>query len=308
MKKTIAEKYEVVLGSTRILVSIASDEIIEHLSHFYELTPTNKHIEGQWEISAYLNSPPVGMHRTQHGVGIMSDPQQKKAELYHPDAFSLGITLRKTIRDAFLEHLEEHHFTMLHASAVFNDEELLVFIGHTNAGKTTLALDCILNNGYKLLSNDHLIIYEQGGDLMGTTFPTVIPVEKDTYAHFSDQLPKEQFHKAEEHIYLTFSEIGQKSPIELPIKDFKTHIFFIGWSQSEAPDVSKKNATIDDFKEHIRSDLFYEQFGHTGFLSRPMCSEDLYLSDSHKLIEKLLKHSTVLDLRHLGELPKEINL
>src|SRR5262245_11858310 len=75
---------------------------------------------------------------------------------------------------------------MLHASAVVNDERVIIVVGDKGSGKTTLGLKAALLHGMRYLSNDHLIVFgdanaEQAAPLASrlilTALPTPIPLK-----------------------------------------------------------------------------------------------------------------------------------
>lgn len=88
----------------------------------------------------------------------------------------LSISARKAIRELHLAECEKRQFTVLHGSAVYNNESVVLFIGDNGAGKTTLAMDAWLTQGYKLLANDHVVVLRDNDScqLSGlTTFVTL---------------------------------------------------------------------------------------------------------------------------------------
>lgn len=72
-------------------------------------------------------------------------------------------TLRHLLLDQVLPRVLSHQGRLvLHASAVCVDGRVLAFVGETGSGKSTLAASLYLS-GYRLLTDDGLLIQEEGG-------------------------------------------------------------------------------------------------------------------------------------------------
>jgi hypothetical protein len=89
-----------------------------------------------------------------------------------------------------LDYCESRGYVMLHASAVARDGRVVIAVGDKGSGKTTLALSAALTRGYRYLSNDHLILYRDGGRLVATSLPTPIPVKAGIYLDYEALLPE----------------------------------------------------------------------------------------------------------------------
>jgi hypothetical protein len=63
-----------------------------------------------------------------------------------------------------------HGYSMLHASALVKDGHLLVFQAPHGTGKSTTALRLLLN-GYQLLSDSQIYLYEENGEIWMGGFP-----------------------------------------------------------------------------------------------------------------------------------------
>ena len=77
-----------------------------------------------------------------------------------------------------------HGFSMLHASALVKDESILVLQAPHGTGKSTTALRLLLN-GYQLLSDSQIYLYEENGVLWMGGFPIGrIKLRADMLPHF----------------------------------------------------------------------------------------------------------------------------
>lgn len=80
--------------------------------------------------------------------------------------------------------ITRHGYSMLHASALIKDENILLLQAPHGTGKSTTALRLLLN-GYKLLSDSMVYIGERGGDLWMGGFPVGrIKLRTDMLPHF----------------------------------------------------------------------------------------------------------------------------
>ena len=157
------------------------------------------------------------MPRNPFGVGYAADPARRRLVLRAATLFDLQVTTRKCVREVFIDDCERRRYVMLHASAVASPptaqgrRRVVLFVGEKRAGKTTLALRCVFDRGWQLLSNDHLILIANPRADLGaasgptgpvaaearlvvTSLPTLIPVKVGTLTdlldRYGDRLPE----------------------------------------------------------------------------------------------------------------------
>ncbi len=177
------------LGSVRVAVATDHLGLLDYLRDFYPLDkPHDAESPADWTIEARLAAPVPGMTLTPWQVGYRADRDTRHAMIRSTDARNLAITTRKAIREVLLDYCEAHRYTMLHASALANDQHVIIVVGDKGSGKTMLAVNGALTAGYRYLSNDHLILYRTADDLVLTSLPTPIPIKIGTYLDYADQL------------------------------------------------------------------------------------------------------------------------
>ena len=110
------------------------------------------------------------------GVAYAADPGVRTVVVRAHDPLNLAMTTRKTVRDTLVGFCEHRGHTMLHASVIADDQRVVIVAGDKGSGKTTLALRGALVHKMRYISNDHLIIYPDGGTdtaLSGQLVPCV---------------------------------------------------------------------------------------------------------------------------------------
>jgi hypothetical protein len=146
-----------------VRVSAPSPEVLDYLATFYDPVPDG----------------PVDAH-------VLVTPEL--ADEYGWPEFRHQ-PVRLLIREHWLTWLRSRHTAFnLHASAVDDGEKVIVFVGHRRAGKTTLMLDAVGNFGMDVVTNDNLIVFEAGGEILLTTLPTYIKVRAEPAHRFATLL------------------------------------------------------------------------------------------------------------------------
>jgi hypothetical protein len=177
------------LGPVRVAVATDHGGLVNYLRDFYPLDEnTDRADTVGWTIEARLGEPEPGMALTPWRVGYRADGDTRRAVICSTNPRDLAITVRKAIREVLLDYCETHRYTMLHASAVADEQRVIIVVGDKGSGKTTLALGAALGNGCAYLSNDHLILYRTPEGLVVTSLPTPIPVKIGTYFDYVDWL------------------------------------------------------------------------------------------------------------------------
>ena len=302
-------RYIVNIGTVSAILDQPSEELVEYLENFYDIVPiTTGHPEAEklylWKIFPIISKPPEESHKNQWGVGIQKNIQKRELRIYCEINKNLHISVRKALRDVFLSFCENRKFTMLHAAAVYNQSEVLIFVGESQAGKTTLALDAILNRDYKLLSNDHLILYKNEEFISLTTLPTVITVRTDTYELNNSKLPNNFLEKDSRFYSFSFKQLQQNCLTILQPNNFNIKIFVVSWSDSSIKIKKLHGNKTSALSEHIRTKWMYEECNLGQFIPRDFRDRVSFLSDSQNLLKELIQCSDISFLMHAGEIPQ----
>src|SRR2546430_2135735 len=145
-----------------VSVTTNSSAVLRHLDTFYSLKNCSSS-EPSWRIKSLVDTPPFGISLNPFGVGYHSQPESQTLTLWAEREENLAITTRKCVREVLVNHWEEHRYTMLHASAIYRGNNLIVFVSDKRAGKTTLALRSVLEHAWRYVANDHGSLYRQAG-------------------------------------------------------------------------------------------------------------------------------------------------
>jgi hypothetical protein len=93
--------------------------------------------------------------------------------------------VRHQIRSVWHERLVATRTALnLHASAVDDGETVVAFVGERFHGKTTLLLDMLAHKGGDYVTNDNLLVYLTGDEVMLSTVPTYLKVRTEPAARF----------------------------------------------------------------------------------------------------------------------------
>lgn len=310
------------LGPVRVAVATDHDGLVDYLRDFYPLNGNTDH-DGTvgWTIQARLAEPEPGMALTPWRVGYRADRDIRRAVICSKNARDLAITVRKAIREVLLDYCEAHRYTMLHASAVADDQRVVIVVGDKGSGKTTLALGVALNGGYRYLSNDHLILYRTQDGLVVTSLPTPVPVKIGTYFDYADQLgepwenegvdleefrrmPRRRRYGHDVRLLYTFRSLGQANPLHTWLDDRPVVVVLAAYAPDGEP-VSVPVAVADPVAAlwpHVRFDWVFDPALNTHHLPRTERDRDTYARDAADRLAELAAGSLVVQWRHHGEL------
>lgn len=310
------------LGPVRVAVTTEHDDLIEYLRDFYALD-VHPERDGtvDWSIDARLAEPELGMALTPWRVGYRADRDARRVVICATNPRDLAITVRKTIREVLLAYCEARGYTMLHASAMADDERLIVVVGDKGSGKTTLALNAALTRGYRYLSNDHLIVYRGGEGLVVTSLPTPIPVKVGTYFDYADQLGEpwenegvdlEAFRRMsprrrygfDQRLLYTYRSLGQVNPVHIRLGGRQVVVVLARYAPGGDPaGVPVPVADpVGELWPHVRFDWVFDPALNTHHLPRLERDRDDYARDAANRLAELCATARVVEWRHRGEL------
>lgn len=280
----------VIVGLGGVAVAVESDCALvrELLAEFYPVEPDPS--EPMWTIVAYAQAPPRGVDMNRFGVGYQPDIARRSLTLWAKRETDLAITTRKCVREIFLDACERAGYGMLHASAVYRDDQAIVFAADKRGGKTTLALRAVLDHGWRWLSNDHLIVWRGEAGLVATSLPTPIPLKVGTYVDLIDRLPPpwdtngidaEMWRAAapaaryasDAAVYYTFGRLGQPNPVLVELAGRRLTVVFpsyAGPGQREGVvETVPAGVAAAELAGHVRTDWMEDQRLHQRHLPFP---------------------------------------
>ncbi|WP_214414764.1 hypothetical protein [Sphaerisporangium fuscum] len=142
-----------------------------------EVEPENTPDSAAWVIN--VEGRPVSVAERSGGYTVWS-----AAGRYHAETAA-----RRLQRDMWLRaRIRRGGVAFLHASAVDDGHHLVVFVGDKRAGKTSLMLDATLRNGWRLVSNDCLVLFEGQDGLRACGLPTYLAIRPDVARRFEPEL------------------------------------------------------------------------------------------------------------------------
>lgn len=94
----------------------------------------------------------------------------------------LRIPALRLIEDLFSNTLQNHHYFLVHASAVSIKNKAVLFIGNKGAGKTTLLSRCLGHFHCEKIANDNVVMWIENGELKIRGWPAFFKVQAGTLA------------------------------------------------------------------------------------------------------------------------------
>jgi hypothetical protein len=220
-------------GDELIEVSASDRATVEFLDSFLDRAPNGHPQKTSPLATITVTDDVLGTEGRVHGtVALSRDGRdyrigRRSATVALDRGEALGV-LRKLIRVIWLAHqAPAGDYFYLHASAVDDGRDVVVFTGDKRGGKTTLMLDAVHRHGFSLLTNDGLLIARSGPDLVMSPMPTLAKIRGDVAERFWPFLTTravDRFNAAqltswrdaglpkvdEDPLFLTFGALGRK--------------------------------------------------------------------------------------------------
>lgn len=294
------------LGEVTVAVRSSVELVRETVAEFYPAAVSGM---PDWTVTAIGVSPPPGVPRTTFGVGVQVDALSREVKLWSATQFDLAVTTRKCVREVFLAACERAGYAMVHASAIYTDDRVVVFAADKRGGKTTLALRAVLEHGWRWLSNDHLILLPDGhGGLVATSLPTPIPVKAGTLVDLWDRLPTPwdangfdidswrevstaRRRAADDAAYFTFAGFGQPNPVLVPLDQRRVSVVFPRYTGTgegvAAPVRLDSTAAGVELGRHVRTDWLTDDRLHQRLLPFAHREIGVFAADGARLAERL---------------------
>ncbi|MGH3715455.1 MAG: hypothetical protein ACRDT4_18630 [Micromonosporaceae bacterium] len=293
--------------------------LLGYLDAFYDTVAEEPAGDG-WLVDARLG-PGDGMARDAWGVARALDAERRVIRLRADDVDGLAVTVRKCLREAMVDYCERRGYTMLHASAFADADRAIVVVGDKGSGKTTLALRACLLDGFRYIANDHLIAYMEGGGLVLTSLPTLIPVKVGTFLDLEALLPKPwdcegvdvdayrgmpaaERYRHQARLLYTYRQLGQPNPVTIRIGEPagpRLAVVFARYGQQPQVSVVSSVQGPDALMEHVRTDWMFNPNLNQRYLARDERGAPQYLSDARGLVEEITRRADVLTHTHRGE-------
>ena len=179
---------------------------------------------------------------------------------------------------------------VLHASSIVIDNKLVAFVGHRGAGKSTTAA-CLLSLGYKLFSDDLLIIDPLDGFCALAGYPAT-KMMSDTQAAFSIKravpLSNGRISYPKVRLRLEDNQVPAKMPI--------SHIFNLQRSNRAQLSALGPKEMIDTFMQNT----YMLKYGQAAFSSERMATHFIQCSE----LSNLTSVSTLETPSVLNKLPQ----
>jgi hypothetical protein len=188
----VARRWEVPVPTAsyelqEVVVSVDTDEAItiSYLDAFYRRAPAGA--RPAWRIHVTFDGPPPGVvpMLDPYGVPIHQDGNDLHVFGDYPPV-DTRLTVRKLARRCWLGSVIRDPFTIAHASAFHNDDHVILVAGDKRAGKTTLMLDAIANHGYRIITNDVLVVRDLTGGMVLSSTPSYVKIRPHVLARFRD--------------------------------------------------------------------------------------------------------------------------
>lgn len=309
-----------------IEVTVRTDEptVLAYLRSFYPVVAGGR--DRAWTVDVRRGQPEADMALTAYGVGCRSDVTRRLVTVRAPGVRDLEVTTRKVVRDVLVAHWEQLGYTMLHASAIAGDGRLIVFVGEKRSGKTTLALRAVLEHGYQLVSNDHLVLHSRPpGEvgLVSSSLPTLIPVKVGTYLDLEDLLPAPydlagidlvhwrgltpaRRYGSDQSVYFTYGTLGQVNPVALPVGGpggLAVIVVFPTFVPAAAPagPLLPLESAWSELRRHIRSDWVFDRARVLRRLLPGERTEEQFTADGERLCGELASYCPSLRWFHAGD-------
>lgn len=240
-------------------------------------------------------------------IAILFSPQNS---FFFPDLVYLAIGM-------FANDLQKKGYYFLQSSVVkYDDEHSIMLLGDPNAGKTTMAYNLMKNNGYKLISNDNVLISANDGILKthcGTKkmqmryggiklyFPEILPFVR---------IDEEDMDRDEWDIKIYIDKYLKNNGYKYADESIVTDVYNITTYKIGDSFIRSKEK-IDQILlmyEHLTKQIRSNRYALTGFnFPLPSFEDEKFLQDRYDLSAKICDNVNIFDARGtVDELSKRI--
>jgi hypothetical protein len=286
-----------------VWLTTSTPDIAAGLARFYPVAPVPAAGPGLI-IRAAVGAPGPESVLDQWGVGYHAEGAV--LNVVGPNCETVVIAAREAAREALVVAAERAGYAMLHAAAVMTTAgQVVVLVGASGAGKTTLALRAVVDHGASLVANDHLLIADRRSGLELCTLPTPVPVRTRTWHALADRLPDPWDHNGQTlqdldgdgSVYFANAQLAM-FPRWLPARDAVV-VVLDGIVAAPSPTPVKANDPAAAVWPHVRHGWVFDPARNTNHLGASRRSRPQYTSDARDRVGELVtESSTVVVWRH----------
>lgn len=179
------------MNEFRVLVRARDEAPLSYLDGFLDRTaagpdslpvldiePDDPPVTGQWCMD--VDTQLVDVAPFERGYQVWSRTA---------DRFCVWAAARRLMRDLWLrERLARSAVDFVHASALEDGRRLVLFVGDKRGGKTSLMLDGALRHGWRLVSNDCVVLFTTDRGATACGLPTYVGIRADVADRFVDRI------------------------------------------------------------------------------------------------------------------------
>src|SRR5574344_1190897 len=252
--------------------------------------------EENYIVIQSFNRKIINVNKEQNSAHLFSP----KDEFFFPDFVYLAIGM-------IANELQRKGYYVIQSSVVkYDNQHSIMLLGDPNAGKTSMAYSLMKNNGYKLISNDNVLVNLEGNQLRthcGTKmvqmryggiklyFPEILPVVKvdeedigrddwDIKLYIDDYLKAKGFSYADDSIITDIYNITT-------YKDGDTFV--------------RSRERIDEILliyEHLTKQIRSNRYALTGFnYPLPSFEDERYLQQRYNMAKVICDNTDIYDAR-----------
>lgn len=248
----------------------------------------------------------INVNREQNTATLFT-PQEG---FFFPDFVYLAIGM-------FANDLQRKGYYFMQSSVVkYDNEHSIMLIGDPNAGKTSMAYNLMKNNGYKLISNDNVLVSVEDGKLKthcGTKmvqmryggiklyFPEISPYVS---------IDEEDKHRNDWDIKLYIDQYLKDKGFKYADDSIVTDIYNITTYKSGDTFIRSRER-IDEILliyEHLTKQIRSNRYALTGYnYPLPSFEDERYLQERYNMAKKICENTNIFDARGtIDELSKKM--
>jgi len=105
------------------------------------------------------------------GVRVMVDRPNRRIRIVSEDETALAVETYRSVRQLLVWSLLAHGATIVHASAVWDDHGVTLFVGEKGSGKTTAMLQALCTGQFGFVGNDRVLLWRSDADIRAFGWP-----------------------------------------------------------------------------------------------------------------------------------------
>ena len=217
-----------------------------------------------------------------------------------------GIAAANLIRGAWARRLMSGPFCALHCSAYRAGDRLVLLVGDTGSGKTTLMLDAVLRHRLAFVANDVVVLRADAAGVVAVGTPALVKVRPATLARF-DALRAQTWRTAEPHDgeHVSPRVLGVvPRPIVLTGTASRVTLAFPRFAAAGEPPTLAPltpQAALDLCLANLRLEWVRSALARSSSQAPPVDAES-FARDGAEIVGRLLPTADALTFRHDGRL------